>query len=324
MNPNRDTLVRGQLALSEAVHRYLYDPNVTMIDFGWKVQGGQLLADADPVVRVHLRRKFPSGPQMEAALSAGITKSEIPDWIAGVRVDRPVAAFRARWGAFRAYPERARRIDPMLGGISISHEFGTYATLGGLVADRNSPSKMILSNWHVLAGYWGARPGQRIYQPGRLDGGGFEDSVARYTRSAMISHHLDAAVAELTDDRRLSTEQFEIGRVTGVGQMKLDLPVIKSGRQTGITLGRVTSVIPGIAKIPYGGIMRLVHNAMRIDPRAGYGEVSAGGDSGSWWLDSQTKNVVGLHFAGCNQPEEYALAMDMQTVLDALEVDVVV
>jgi hypothetical protein len=52
------------------------------------------------------------------------------------------------------------------------------------------------------------------------------------------------------------------------------------------------------------------------------GAISDGGDSGSWWLDQATKRVVALHFAG-NAPgyADYALAISMSKVLDALKVD---
>ena len=49
-------------------------------------------------------------------------------------------------------------------------------------------------------------------------------------------------------------------------------------------------------------------------------QVSAPGDSGSWWLEEGTNKVVGLHFAGANRPE-YGLAIRMANVLNALNVD---
>jgi endonuclease G len=64
----------------------------------------------------------------------------------------------------------------------------------------------------------------------------------------------------------------------------------------------------------------VIREVLTIDPR-GEGEVSRSGDSGSWWLESSTKSAIGLHFAGGNQPER-ALALDMQAVLNALDVDI--
>jgi endonuclease G len=51
------------------------------------------------------------------------------------------------------------------------------------------------------------------------------------------------------------------------------------------------------------------------------GEVSRPGDSGSWWLNTVTKEAIGLHFAGSDMPER-ALALNMPSVLDALNVEI--
>ena len=59
---------------------------------------------------------------------------------------------------------------------------------------------------------------------------------------------------------------------------------------------------------------------MVIEPLNG-GEVSMPGDSGSWWLDAETREAIGLHFAGSDIPER-ALALNMQPVLDALGVEI--
>jgi len=107
--------------------------------------------------------------------------------------------------------------------------------------------------------------------------------------------------------------------VRGVGWAQVGTEVIKSGRTTGVTRGRVTGV-EGTARMPYSGVYRRIRNVMTIDPRRGP-YVSAGGDSGSFWLDEETMNVVGLHFAGSDRPER-ALAIDMQPILDALNVNI--
>jgi endonuclease G len=209
----------------------------------------------------------------------------------------------------------------MQGGISVSNAYTNgYGTLGGLVFDRKSGDPMILSNWHVLASKWHARPGWPIYQPGRGDGGSQEDTVAQLCRHAMSSD-LDAAVAKLTGCRDLVNDQFNLGPVRGVSWAEFGMEVIKSGRRTGVTYGRVTGV-EGTARLPYKGVRRTIRNVMTIEPRVAYGQVSAKGDSGSLWLQEETMHAVGLHFAGGNRPE-HALAIYVQPVLDALDVDMV-
>jgi endonuclease G len=179
---------------------------------------------------------------------------------------------------------------------------------------------MLLSNWHVLVADWRARTGQSIYQPGRLDGGTDANAIAVLTRDAM-SANLDAAVAQLTGDRPLINFQLGLGAVTGVGRAAHGMVVIKSGRTSGITSGQVSSLVLGTLKMTYGHLERIINNVMRIDPLHPFEPVSAPGDSGSWWLDAATQQAVGLHFAGQDAPE-YAVAIDMQSVLDALNVDI--
>jgi endonuclease G len=144
--------------------------------------------------------------------------------------------------------------------------------------------------------------------------------VATLTRDAM-SANLDAAVATLTGSRRLINDQLDIGPVTGVGQAEFGMEVVKSGRTSSVTHGRVTGV-DGIATISYNYLERVIHNVVTISELAPGQPVSTRGDSGAWWLDPATRQVIGLHFAGSEAPAVRGLALDMQSVLDALNVTV--
>lgn len=325
MDMDRKFLLRVQLAMQEAVQRWIYDPNVMLIDFGWRLRRGKLVKN-ELTIRVHVLEKYAPGPMLEAAVDEGKTHGPIPETIQGFPVDRPEGVYRLhRWfsaGWQRPVAKRAYRIDPMQGGVSISDAFrNIYATLGGLVRDRETHKEMILSNWHVLVGNWGARPGLAIFQPGRADGGSYADTIAKFSHHAM-SYGLDAAVAELTGDRKLINMQFELGPVRGVSWAELGMEVIKSGRRTAVTRGLVTAV-EGTIRMNYGGVDRLIHNVVTIEPRQLLGEISAGGDSGSFWCQESTMCAVALHFAGSDEPER-ALALDIQPVLDALNVDMVI
>jgi endonuclease G len=312
--------------MQEAVSGWIYDPNVMLIDFGWPEHDG-ILDEADVAIRIHVIEKFVGDIALESAIDRGITRGPIPNEIGGFQVDKPESGklrpqhwWWRRWQ--RPAEPRARRADPMQGGISISNAYTNgYGTLGGPVIDRETGAPMILSNWHVLAADWHARPGWPIYQPGRGDGGSQEDLVARLSRDAMSSN-LDAAIAQLTGSRPLVNHPFGLEPIKGVSWAKIGMEVIKSGRRTGITYGRVTGV-EGTVRMNYRGVNRLIRNVITIEPRVALGQVSAGGDSGSFWLQEETKHAVGLHFAGGDQPER-ALAIDMQPVLDALNVDMLV
>ncbi len=323
MNFDIMTLARARLALREAVRAFLFDPNVNLIGMGYPVHGGQLAED-ELAIRVHVKKKM-TGPVLEEATEAGRT-AFIPPEIGGFPTDVLQGTYRLHswrswwpWQPSTEIDARATQNDPMEGGISISDEFHVACgTLGGKVIDRTTGAEMILSNWHVLAFDWQAQRGQLIYQPGRLDGGTVMNAVARLTRDAMAVN-LDAAVATLTGSRPLTDEQFGVGAVTGASSGELGMQVVKSGRMSRITFGKITE-IDSTVRIRYGYLERIISNVMSIDPLNG-GEVSRPGDSGSWWLNADTKEAIGLHFAGTDLPER-ALALDMPAVLDALGVDI--
>src|SRR5262245_7347162 len=288
----------------------------------------------EPRIRVHVVKKIPPGPALEAATVTGVTSGEIPPQFAGIPVDIPQGAYRlhqstaggrALSSAFAApglATVRTRRIQPLRGGISISDGRRPIAgTLGGPVLDRSTGHAMILSNWHVLSGVFG-RPGGAILQPGRLDGGTPTDQVARLDRNAMTSN-LDAAVATLGDERPIVNGPWGLRPIRGSALAQLGMSVEKSGRTSGVTRGVVTGV-EGTKRTYYAGAgYRVIRHVISITP--GDPELSLPGDSGAMWIDEATTKVVALHFAG-NQPghTEEALAIDIGPVLDALGVDLYV
>lgn len=319
MKVDTRTMQRARRALRKAISRYLFDHNVSMIDFGYPEHLGQIAED-ELAIRIHVRKKL-SGPQLEAAAKMGFTEP-IPETIDGFPTDVPEGIYHTQffWNWPTTNP-RALRTDPMRAGISISNALRhSFATLGALVRDRASGADMILSNWHVLAGSWSARPGLGILQPGRLDGGTSADIVATLTRDAMAVN-LDAAVAALTGARRLINDQMGLGPVRGLNEAELGMNLAKSGRRTEITRGRVTA-IEGVVRLRYDWVERLIRNVITIEPHSPFGETSRAGDSGSTWIHAESSEAIGLHFAGSDSPER-ALAMDMRAVLDALAVDLV-
>jgi hypothetical protein len=303
--------------LRKAVGAFLIpQDHVVAVDFGLREKGGQILED-ELALRVHVREKMPPSV-LEAQ---GIRP--VPEHLGLFETDVLEANYRPQlwWGApaaRSAADPRLGRADPLRGGISISDErHNSAGTLGAKAIDRATGAQMILSNWHVLAGDFAAQPGQRIYQPGRLDGGTAADTVATLTRHSM-SANLDAAVATLNGSRALVNDQLEIGAVRGVGRAVLGMDLVKSGRTTRVTHGRVTGV-EGTAQISYSGVKRLIRQVVTIDPIWGQ-EVSQPGDSSSLWLADETAHAIGLHFAGSDFPER-GLAIDIQSVLTALDVD---
>ncbi len=313
----------ARLSLDRAVLMHLFDPNVSLIDLGLRIRDsqGQSL-EPEVCVRVHVRQKL-KGPAFERFANQHPGRIIDPQRI-GFSVDVPQADYKLRQFRYPASStlskSRGRVFNHMQGGISISNAISSgYGTLGGKVIDRQTGAEMILSNWHVLYGNWYAWPGMAVYQPGRGDKGHSGHTVAHLKRHAM-EQFLDAAVAELAGTRSLSKNQFEIGAVTGVTNPILGMQVIKSGRRTGITTGIIDG-IEGRQAIYYNGVQRVIRHVVHIAQTDDGGQISAAGDSGSWWLDEETHQAVGLHFAGSDHPE-YGLAIAMPPVLDALNVDI--
>lgn len=324
MTPTSSTMARARQAVRTACRHFFYAPNVQLIDFGFPEKNGHI-QDDKLAIRFHVKQKL-DGVLLESAIDQGTT-CRLPVSIDGFPVDIPEGKYEThRWSWPLPQPpvsKRKLRQDRLHGGISISEERRvTAGTLGGLVLDQETGAAMILSNWHVLIGDWMRWENRRIYQPGRLDGGTAADTIGVTTRHAM-DYGLDAAVALLDNSRPINGVQHGIGAVGGTvggaASAYIGMEVTKSGRTTDITRGRVTA-IDGVAKITYSGLERIIRNVVTIEPHLPFGqEVSAGGDSGSWWLSSSDLNAVSLHFAGSNLPER-ALSIDMNSVLDALGV----
>ncbi len=310
-------MAHARLALQYAVGSHLFDRarKVKLIDIGRYEHGGQV--EDRLALRFHVDEKIPD-TRLEAMGREPLQRRSILD-IPTMVVEGKYRLHQWSWwgGGWRRWSDpRTSRADPLRGGISISTEYYYSGTLGGIVRDRATQREMILSNWHVLVTYWGAPRGQRILQPGRYDGGTSADTIASLERDAM-SDNLDAAVAVLNRSRRLSNDQLESKPVIGAGQATIDMEVEKSGRSSRTTSGRVTGV-GGIQRLYYGWLERIIRDVVTIEP-LWPGEVSRGGDSGSWWVNSATREAIGLHFAGGDDPER-ALALDMQEVLNALNV----
>jgi endonuclease G len=312
-------LGRARLALQQAVGRNLFDDvrKINMVDIA--VYDGSARASNPLAIRYHVD-EFIDRNDLEAMDRISLEDETIlgvPSMIVKGTY-RPQQFFGAPRpsGATVQSGSPFGRSNPLRGGVSISTPYAGTGTLGGIVRDRATGRPMLLSNWHVLVTYWGAPRGQSILQPSRNDGGRMAEIIAGLERDAM-SMNLDAAVAYLNDRRQPSNRQLDGRLVTRAGRATLGMDVEKSGRSSGKTYGRVTG-IEGVVRLRYNWVERMIGHVVTIEPRGG--EVSRPGDSGSWWLNSTTGEAIGLHFAGGNYPER-GLALDMGTVLNALNVD---
>ena len=102
---------------------------------------------------------------------------------------------------------------------------------------------------------------------------------------------MDAAVATPLDDRLVIASIVALGIPTGTVEATLGLDVVKSGRTTQTTAGRVIDVSATIA-VNFGVGVAYFHNQILTTA------MSQGGDSGSLLLSRGERRATGLLFAG--------------------------
>jgi hypothetical protein len=226
------------------------------------------------------------------------------------------------------------KVRPALPGYSIGHFNITAGTFGCLVRDvrrccRKSEQGccegeshqdckgdyLILSNNHVLAAVNTGKPGDLILQPGAFDGGLYpSDAVAELDRFEPIVfgragyNLVDCAVARPLHSRNVGASIIGVVMPTAIGQASIGLPVIKAGRTTQVTTGRVIATNATVS-VFYGapGVATFRHQILTT-------AMSAPGDSGSL-LMSRTLNTVGLLFAGSAQITIFNHLSDVEVAL---------
>lgn len=196
------------------------------------------------------------------------------------------------------------RVRPLESGASIGHFRITAGTIGAIAKQSKKPTTVILSNNHVLANENSAKAGDPVIQPGDYDGGKRKnDTVAKLTRWVELKkgtpNYIDAAIAAVEPHVKVDALTYRgIGQLAGVRAEPL-LPgaaVVKVGRTTGITKGRVTAVEVDNVVVDYDLGSLSFDNQVEIEGMEDHG-FSGGGDSGSLILDEAVRACL-LLFAG--------------------------
>jgi hypothetical protein len=205
---------------------------------------------------------------------------------------------------------QARQIRPIKLGTSggnvndISKAFCCSGTLGALVT--KGGTKYILSNNHVLARADQAGVGEAISQPGLIDSGcrvSSADTVASFSESPTLgTRNVDAALAAVA-----GTEVDTTGAILDIGVPSSSTAtptvgrgVAKAGRTTGLTCGSIGSINTDV-RVQYqrgcnqGKKFTISYNDQLVVNSSSF---SAGGDSGSLIVTSDTAQPVGLLYAG--------------------------
>ena len=225
---------------------------------------------------------------------------------------------------------RTDRLRPFPMGVSIGHCNITAGTAGCVVVDPQG-NEYILSNNHVLADSNKGKTGDAILQPGVYDGGTIDDAVASLYNYVPIEfpensgcliakeivsflnfvsralgrksrfyskvdeypvNETDCAIAKPTNPQIYTCEVMELGFPKGSAKAKDGETVLKSGRTTGLTEGKVIDDDATI-EVSYGFLTaRFIHQILV----SGEGFI-LGGDSGSV-LFNEDLYAVGLCFAG--------------------------
>jgi len=219
-------------------------------------------------------------------------------------------------------PPTARFPRPVPIGISTGHPAITAGTIGCRVTD--GTHVFALSNNHVYADENQASIGDIVIQPGTYDGGAApDDEIGTLYDFEPIdfadgNNTIDAAIA-LSSTALLGNATPSDGYgmpQTTIAAAAINLPVMKYGRTTGLTKGRIYA-LNATVNVGYGDSkVALFVGQIIITP----GAFSAGGDSGSLVvLDGKGKNKadkgrpVGLLFAGSDL---ITIANPIDVVLD--------
>jgi hypothetical protein len=312
-------LVRRTQALAHAKRLALAIEGITGVDFGVVYEGGKKTRKQG--IRFHLARKLHSSVVPIAQL--------IPKEIHGFQCDVLQANYQLHAVEVSLPSNAHAAFDPIRPGISIGNVHRTTTgTLGAIVRDSAGNRPCVLSNWHVLCASVLCAQGEPISQPGAFDAGSEPARVvARLTRWADLSAGYDAAIATVESEVGFEPDEFLLKLTpAGIGEPKLHMKLVKSGLSSGTT----HAVIDGLAGSykmdysSYGDAERWMDGIHLIaDPEKPDKDVSLEGDSGSVWIDPETKNAVALHFGGedgLGPLADYAVAHPMSRICELLNI----
>jgi len=323
---------------AKALHEaFLFSrPNVVGVGSGFRTVHAR--RTDEPCVIAMVERKMP-----RAALAPD---SIIPAELDGIPTDV------VQVGRLSALASRLEHIRPAPGGVSIGHYKVTAGTLGCVVRDRMTNTRLLLSNNHVLANCNDAVAGDPILQPGAVDGGDVPDDVlARLERWVPLRFASGPATCGLAQTYARIGNQ--IARLTGshhvvdvgwndpeafnevdaalaaplsddmVSDEILDIGVV--GGTTPARLGMLARKSGRTSGFTTGTVIVLdasvdIHygeRSARFVNQVVTTPMSTPGDSGSLLVEGQSLLAVGLLFAGSDQA---TIFNPIQTVLNRLEV----
>lgn len=305
------------------------DPNITSVGVGYKEVAGA----KTPTLAI----QFTVASKIQPQDLTGAPTKRIPATLRVGSVDVPTdvieRSFAPSYELRQAKPKdpQRRRAQTLQPGMSVGGSATGGGTIGCFVTDRRSGGRVLLSNWHVLQGPEG-RLGNDIAQPGKHD----DNRIDQNRVGEVLRSHLgpagDCAIASV-GGRAISNAPLGLDNIDidAIGKPALKDRVVKSGRTTGVTFGRVSRI--GVnTRMNYGGGVSCIVGGFEIAPDtdnpAAENEISRRGDSGAAWLavgknGQPTSVMLGLHFAGDEDDtvSEIALACYAESVMNKLEIE---
>ncbi|MCH9652681.1 MAG: S1 family peptidase [Planctomycetes bacterium] len=300
--------------LSESFDPRNYGERVLGTAIGYRTRHG--VPTGEVALKVYIDRK--------AMRASSLTSKRVPSEIDGMPVDVeevggdivPVAGFQ------QSYPR------PVPSGVSICNIDADFrlkqrsaGTLGCLV-ELDDGRLCVLSNHHVLSPGGTAQEGDRVIQPGSLDGGTKEKLIGLYTdfrnggpafsTGGNEAYQVDADVA-FTNFDLVSPKHVNYEIDPEPVLPKLGMTVVKNGRTTGATMGVITGI--GLrTSIMYPGSGLVSFTGQIMIQGLGNNAFSMAGDSGSLITCAMTKRPVALLFAG-STANSYTLANPIHAVM---------
>lgn len=262
--------------------------------------------EGEPVILVLLRRK-PTPDEW------------LPSYLDSVRVVTRIT------GEIQPLLERTARWRPAPGGVSVSHPRVTAGTLSAILYLNEKP--YIISNSHVIADCGRGEIGDDTIQPGSWDSGESpEDTIGHLSffepfkleEPNLIDFAAAEAIPELVEDIILGLAPAP--EIVGVEvfpiEAELEMVAVKSGRSSGVTVGKVISVDATIAIHGYPLGVLMFEDLIMVE---GKELLCLGGDSGSAVL-TLDGGLLGLLFAGpAEPPHSMYFACKIGNILKVIE-----
>jgi len=324
--------VTPEIAKRVASAKYLGSNGTNVVGVGVGTRTIEGVDTLTPCVKFYVSRK--PAPDEIAPIDL------LPKEILGIPTDVVDVgrAFGPRINARRRWPDGKRvagpgdSIGPKVEGAS-NLNLTFSGTFGAVLENRANPKqRFILSNNHILGVNGRVPPEALIVAPGPEDAlGTVQKAIARAPKTVLLTrgpeypNYVDCAIAEVENFEAV-TCKFPDGLVVrSHEQPELGVSVIKYGKSSGRTVGKIVDVSADILVDYSFGTFKFVDQILidggekdfAVDGDSGAVVVAASQPTNRWLPDAKPSSVaLGLVFAPAGR---FAAACPMSKVLESLK-----